>query len=208
MITEILDFLNNFEFKGKIFFLTFEISGRYNNHPSKRKKNNNFLALPKSKPLIRLTTRDRSLFKIHIECCIDQRRSHARTTSLLFFKDPSAPPSTNCVGKLRSILLVTREIYACQRLNVRAWTHVSQRKFHWSMTRTKHRAAGRKLIGRSPQGRGCYFYSEKYARISVNACGKPSTRAFNFTLDTCVDVNNTRDWTNARVFSPDILLAH
>lgn len=59
------------------------------------------------------------------------------------------------------------------------------------MTRTKHRASGRKLIERSPQGRGCYFYSEKYLRIPFNTYRKASLliRAFNFTRHMGLDTS-------------------
>lgn len=84
----------------------------------------------------------------------------------------------------------TRNLYVptFERVDARVST---ERKFHWSMTRTKHRASGRKLIERSPQGRGCYFYSEKYLRIPFNTYRKASLliRAFNFTRHMGLDTS-------------------
>lgn len=84
----------------------------------------------------------------------------------------------------------TRNLYVptFERVDARVST---ERKFHWSMTRTKHRASGRKLIDRSPQGRGCYFYSEKYLRIPFNTYRKASLliRAFNFTRHMGLDTS-------------------
>lgn len=96
-----------------------------------------------------------------------------------------APVSTNSYLRPTRILLgSTSEIYVVERARIDARV---PRKFHWSMTRTKHRYVDRKLIDCSWKGRGCYFYSKKYRHtvcvqwISVNTYKSVALliRAFN-----------------------------
>lgn len=123
-----------------------------------------------------------------------------------------APVSTNSYLRPTQILLgSTSEIYVVERARIDARV---PRKFHWSMTRTKHRYVDRKLIDCPWKGRGCYFFSKKYRHtvcvqwISVNTYKSVALliRAFNSlthaSRSTHSNVDVIRHWTS--IFGRDI----